>query len=193
MAEYVDPKVVERSLMVAVIGLFILLFAFYPELKQRGLLGKPDSLEASKPKEAEVYYKVTKVTDGDTIHIKAGDTDEKVRLIGINTPEVSAYGGGGQCFGEEAKKGLEDILGGKIVRLETDGSQDLRDSYGRVLAYVYLEDGQMANRKMIASGYAYEYTYLKPYRFQKEFRGLQTFARTSGYGLWATSTCKGMK
>lgn len=191
MAAYVDPKVVERSLMIAIVGLFILLFAFYPELKQKGLLGKPDEAEAQK--QAEIYYKVTKVTDGDTIHVNAGGTDEKVRLIGINTPEVALYGGSSQCFGEEAKRGLDDILGGKIVRLETDPTQDLRDSYGRVLAYVYLEDGQMVNRKMIASGYAYEYTYLKPYRFQKEFKGLQTFAERSGYGLWATSTCKGMK
>jgi micrococcal nuclease len=58
---------------------------------------------------------------------------------------------------------------------------------------VYLEDGEMINRKMVAEGYAYEYTYMTPYRYQKDFRNLQRLAQTSKRGLWADTTCAGSK
>jgi micrococcal nuclease len=140
-----------------------------------------------------VFYKVTKVTDGDTLHVEMDGRDETVRLIGVNTPETVDPRRPVQCFGKEASKRMKELAGGKIVRLEYDQSQNIRDTYDRLLAYVYLEDGQMLNRKMIAEGYAYEYTYLKPYMYQKEFMQLQTLARTSERGLWAKDTCDGSK
>lgn len=139
------------------------------------------------------YYNVTKVTDGDTIHIQMDGKDEKVRLIGINTPETVDPRTSVQCFGKEASTRMKELAEGKIVRLEYDETQDTRDAYDRLLAYVYLEDGQMLNRKMVAEGYAYEYTYLKPYKYQKEFRQLQTLARSSSRGLWSVDTCDGNK
>lgn len=139
------------------------------------------------------YYKVTKVTDGDTLHIEMDGRNEVVRFIGINTPETVDPRRAVQCFGKEASARMKDLAGGQIVRLEYDVSQNTRDAYDRLLAYVYLEDGQMLNRKMIAEGYAYEYTYIKPYKYQKEFRELQTLARTSERGLWAPDTCNGDK
>ena len=152
-------------------------------------LGLPNSSQNT----VGVYYNVTKVTDGDTIHIEMDGRDEKVRLIGINTPETVDPRRTVECFGKEASSRMKELASGKIVRLEYDESQNTRDAYGRLLAYVYLEDGQMLNRKMIAEGYAYEYTYLKPYKYQKEFRDLQSLARTSERGLWAPSTCNGNK
>ncbi len=139
------------------------------------------------------YYEVTKVVDGDTLHININGTDEKVRLIGINTPETVDPRTPVQCFGKEASARMKDLTEGKLVRLEYDESQSVRDVYGRLLAYVYLEDGQMLNRKMVAEGFAYEYTYLTPYKYQKEFRELQTLARTSQRGLWSSNTCAGSK
>ncbi len=139
------------------------------------------------------YYKVTKVTDGDTLHVEIDGVDEKVRLIGINTPETVDPRTTVQCFGKEASARMKELAEGKTVKLEYDDTQSLRDTYGRLLAYVYLEDGEMINRKMIADGYAYEYTYMTPYRYQAEFRDLQNLARTSGRGLWAQSTCDGKK
>jgi micrococcal nuclease len=79
------------------------------------------------------------------------------------------------------------------VYLEFDDTQGTRDTYGRLLAYVYLEDGQMLNRKMIADGYAYEYTYRFPYKYQKEFRELVGFAQRNARGLWSPTTCNGQK
>ena len=98
-----------------------------------------------------------------------------------------------ECYGKEASQRMKEIANGKLVRLEYDESQSTRDAYGRLLAYIYLEDGQMLNRKMIAEGYAYEYTYLTPYRYQKEFRQLQTLAQGAKRGLWADDTCNGSK
>lgn len=150
-------------------------------------------LATTTPNTVGIYYKVTKVTDGDTIRIEMDGRNESVRLIGINTPETVDPRRTVECFGKEASERMKEIVGGKIVRLEYDDSQALRDTYDRLLAYVYLEDGQMLNRKMIAEGYAYEYTYLTPYRYQREFRDLQRLAQSSGRGLWASDTCNGSK
>lgn len=137
------------------------------------------------------YYRVTRVTDGDTLHVHVDGTDEKVRLIGIDAPETVDPRKEVQCFGGEASGMMEDLADDKLVRIEYDDSQGVRDTYGRLLAYVYLEDGQMLNRKMLAEGYAYEYTYMKPYKYQQEFRELQTLAKISGRGLWNPDTCNG--
>jgi micrococcal nuclease len=82
---------------------------------------------------------------------------------------------------------------GETVKLETDDSQDKYDKYGRLLAYVYLLDNQMANRKLVAEGYAYEYTYDAPYKYQEDFKSLQSFAKREARGLWAKDTCNGVK
>lgn len=139
------------------------------------------------------YYKVDRVIDGDTIKVVMGDTIESVRLIGINTPETVDPRRTVECFGKEASTRMKELASGQIVRLEYDDTQGYRDTYNRILAYVYLEDGQMINRKMIAEGYAYEYTYLTPYLHQKEFRQLQNLAKAGSKGLWASDSCNGEK
>ncbi len=139
------------------------------------------------------YYTVTKVTDGDTLHVDIDGVDERVSLIGINTPETVDPRTEVQCFGKEASERMKELADGELVSLEYDDSQSMRDTYGRLLAYVYLEAGQMLNRKMVADGYAYEYTYLTPYVYQSEFRELQNLARTSGRGLWNQTSCDGKK
>jgi len=139
------------------------------------------------------FYNVDHVIDGDTIAIEMPDGVEKVRLIGINTPETVNPNMPAQCFGKEATKKMSDLVSGKIIRLEYDDTQGIRDTYYRLLAYVYLEDGQMVNRKMISEGFAYEYTYIVPYKYQKEFRDLQTLAKENNRGLWSPDTCSGKK
>ncbi len=173
------------------VGAFIILFAFLYDVQTSGIADL--KLPVTAPNTTGIYYTVTKVTDGDTIHIDIDGRDEKVRLIGINTPETVDPRRKVECFGKESSARMKDLVEGKIVRLEYDESQDTRDAYNRILAYVYLEDGEMVNRKMVAEGYAYEYTYMKPYRYQKEFRQLQTLARTSERGLWSSESCGGNK
>ena len=137
-------------------------------------------------------YEVTRIVDGDTIEVIRDGKSVKVRLLGINTPE-SVGDRVHECFGKEASVYASSILKNQIVKLETDDSQDKYDKYGRLLAYVYLLDNQMANRKLIAEGYAYEYTYDAPYKYQEDFRALQSFAKREARGLWARDRCNGEK
>lgn len=172
--------------------IFIIFFLGYVyELDSKGLL--PFGFPKSSPNTVGTFYKVNRVVDGDTLKIEMEGTIETVRLIGINTPETVDKRRTVECFGKEASERLKELASGKIVRLEYDASQNYRDTYDRILAYVYLEDDQMLNRKMIAEGYAYEYTYMTPYLYQAEFRRLQQLAKSSGRGLWSQDTCGGEK
>lgn len=139
----------------------------------------------------KTYYPVAKVVDGDTLDVVIDGKTERLRLIGIDTPEVVDPRKTVQCFGVEASNKAKSLLAGKRVSLEQDTSQGERDKYGRLLAYVFLEDGVNFNEYMIAEGYAHEYTYRIPYKYQVEFKAAQSRARDSQKGLWATSTCNG--
>ncbi len=153
----------------------------------------PDIKIGSTVTQNKEYVTVTRVVDGDTLVLHMNGIDEKVRLIGINTPEIVDPRKKVECFGKEASARMKELAERKTVYVEYDDTQSLRDMYGRLLAYVYLEDGQMLNRKMIAEGYAYEYTYLTPYKYQQEFKDVAMIARTSKRGLWADETCAGKK
>ena len=129
-------------------------------------------------------YLVKNVIDGDTIVISANLQNEKVRLIGIDTPEILDPRRSLECYGEEASNRAKELLVGKKIRMEIDTTQGVRDKYGRLLGYVYLEDGTFFNRYMLEAGYAREYTYSAPYRFQEEFRSAEKRAQREGRGLW---------
>ena len=183
-----SPKSIK---IISIVAAIIIFCAWILEAENRGIFDI--GIATSTQNTVGVYYDVIKITDGDTIHISMDGRDETVRLIGINTPETVDPRRAVECFGKEASVRIKEIASGKIVRLEYDDSQSVRDTYGRLLAYVYLEDGQMINRKMIAEGYAYEYTYLTPYHYQQEFRDLQRLAQSAKRGLWAEETCNGSK
>lgn len=134
-------------------------------------------------------YKILKVVDGDTIDIDLNGLKERVRLIGINTPEVVDPRKPVECFGKEASEKAKSVLSGKSVFIENDGSQQNRDKYDRLLRYIYLEDGTNFNKMMIEEGFAYEYTYDLPYKYQKEFKKAQIMAEGSKKGLWADGVC----
>lgn len=184
MAKDKAPAVAQN---LGLFGLIIILFSIFYQEFDLTFLNTP--AQGGVENTIGTYYEVAKVTDGDTIHVIVDGVDERVRLIGIDTPETVDPRREVQCFGKEATEAMKEYVGGKLVQLEYDESQGTRDTYGRLLAYVYLEDGQMVNRKMIAEGYAYEYTYMKPYKYRQEFRELQTLARTSGRGLWNPNAC----
>ena len=113
--------------------------------------------------------KVINVIDGDTIDIYQNNKVERVRLLGINTPETVDPRKGVECYGPEASQKLKEILTDKIVKIEGDPSQEDKDKYGRLLRYIFLNDENI-NEKMVKEGYAFEYTYNKHlYLYQKEF------------------------
>lgn len=139
---------------------------------------------------SEAYYSVTKVVDGDTIAVDINGKSVTIRLIGLDTPETVDPRKPVQCFGTQASQKAKELLTGKRVRLETDPSQGERDKYGRLLAYVFLEDGTLFNQLMISEGYGHEYTYNLPYKYQKEFKQAENTAREGKKGLWAPEACR---
>ena len=124
------------------------------------------------------YFLVTRAVDGDTIVLANKD---RVRLIGVDTPELHHPRKPVQYYAEEAYRFTQKIVEGKTVRLEYDWQR--RDRYGRLLAYVYLPDGTFLNAELIRQGYGHAYTKY-PFKYLDEFRQLEREARETGTGLW---------
>ena len=137
----------------------------------------------------DLYYQVVKVVDGDTIDIAIDSRTERLRLIGINTPEVVDPRKTVECFGREASANAKKLLAGAEVRIAADPSQDDRDKYGRLLRYVWRRDGLFYNLEAIKDGFAYEYTYKVPYIYQRDFKEAQKYAAENKLGLWAAGAC----
>lgn len=133
-------------------------------------------------KSSSLTFTVTKVVDGDTIDVKINGREEKIRLIGINAPES------GDCFGKEATDKAKELLGSKSVELEADPTQDERDKYHRLLRYVFVQDLNF-EELMVREGFAKEYTYNKPYKYQALFKSAQGEAQNNKRGLWADGAC----
>jgi len=134
---------------------------------------------------------VARVIDGDTVDVTLDRQTVRVRLIGIDTPETVDPRKPIECFGREASAKAHELLDGQIVFLEEDSSQDSVDRYGRALRYVWLSDGRLFNLEMVAQGYAFEYTYDLPYKYQAQFKQAERDAREQQRGLWAPSACNG--
>jgi len=140
-------------------------------------------------KALEKNYKVLNVIDGDTVKIDLNG-GETIRLIGIDTPETVHPTKPVQCFGKEASQKAKDILLDQYVTLELDPSQGQTDKYGRTLGYLFLSNGENVNKMLIEEGYAYEYTYSRPYKYQSEFKLAEQEAKENKKGLWADGVCE---
>ena len=128
-------------------------------------------------------YEVVRVVDGDTFIVNFNGKDERVRLIGIDTPEsVHPNEEKNTEFGEEVSKFSKQMLTGKQVGLEFDVQQ--RDKYGRLLAYAYV-DGQMYNKTLLEKGYAKIATYPPNVKYVDNFTNIQKQARQNKVGLWS--------
>lgn len=134
-------------------------------------------------------YRVLKVVDGDTLAIEMDGKSVSVRLIGLDTPETLDPRKPVQCFGKEASDKAKKLLANASVSIEQDVTQGELDKYGRLLAYIFLEDGTLFNKYMIAEGYGHEYTYNLPYRYQSDFKAAEKEARENKKGLWAHNAC----
>jgi len=126
-------------------------------------------------------FRVTRVLDGDTIALDNGET---VRLIGVDAPEIHHSEIPVQRFGEEAAEFLRRFAEGFECTLEYE-PDNLRDQYGRLLAYVFVE-GRLANAEIVRQGYAYVYTRF-PFQRRAEFIALEREARERQCGLWHLS------
>lgn len=117
------------------------------------------------------WPELIRVIDGDTIEVRLNEKIESVRLIGIDAVEMNEKNKSEIAI--KSKEKLEEILKNKEFRLEKDESQSNRDIYGRLLRYIFLEDGTSVNKEMLIEGMAEEYTFIVPYRYQEEFRGIK--------------------
>lgn len=128
-------------------------------------------------------FSVVRVIDGDTIEIEGG---ERVRYIGIDSPESIGAENGPECFGAEAWAKNQELVGGKMVRLEKDTSE--RDKFGRLLRYVYVGD-VFVNQELVRLGFARAVVYPPDIAHQTLIFDAEKEARDFGSGLW--SACLG--
>lgn len=128
---------------------------------------------------------VVRVVDGDTLVVDADGVDERVRLIGIDTPESVDRNRPVMCFGPEAAAHLAELVpDGTAVRLERD--VEARDRYDRLLAYLYrASDGLFVNMAMVTDGYAEQSTFPPNVEHTAAFTAAERQARTSGAGAWS--------
>lgn len=129
--------------------------------------------------------RVTRVVDGDTIAVQLEGREEKVRLIGIDTPESVRPGTPMQCYARAASSETHRLLDGRRVTLRFDAER--RDRFGRLLGYVY-RDGMFVNAALVERGYARTLTIPPNVAHADELARLATAARRDGRGLW--SACR---
>ena len=136
----------------------------------------------SRPKQIRQRARVVRVIDGDTVDVRIHRRVRRVRLIGIDTPEVY---GGVECGGRKASASLKRLLPrGVRVRLLSDTSQDRSDRYGRALRYVHRR-GRDINRAQVARGLARVYVFNHhPFRRTAAYRKAQRSARAHHRGIW---------
>jgi len=133
---------------------------------------------------AENLYRVQRVDDGDTIVLS---DKRRVRYIGINAPEIEHKWAGKnfqatEPFGDEAKKMNMALVQKKNIRIEQD--EELYDRYGRLLAYIFLEDGIFVNERMLQEGLAYCLVKKPNNKYEKRLLKAQQEAMTAGKGIW---------
>jgi micrococcal nuclease len=135
------------------------------------------------------YYSVAYFTDGDTLSVNMDGHEERVRFIGVDTPETKKPSSPVQCFGHEASDFTKNTIGSQSLRLEADKIGNNRDRYNRLLRYVYLPDGTLLNEKLIQQGYGFAYLSF-PFSKQADFAADQAAAQDARKGLWAVCTPK---
>ena len=131
------------------------------------------------------WYKVSKITDGDTFYVTTSSSEKyKIRLIGIDAPETRNLGVKvrKEYFGTEAKIFVTQLLRNKKVKLTFDVQKT--DRYGRVLAYVYLENGNFLNQYLVEKGYAVVSTFPPNVKYVEVFTKAEKLARNKKLGLW---------
>jgi micrococcal nuclease len=130
---------------------------------------------------------VSKVTDGDTIELSTG---QKIRYIGVNTPETKHPTKGLECFGKEASAKNKELVEGKEVLLTKDVSET--DRYGRLLRFVYVQQASdsalFVNNYLVEQGFAHASSFPPDIAKNDDFNEAQRYAQQNNKGLW--TACK---
>jgi len=129
---------------------------------------------------APTRARIHSVTDGDTVILEGGS---RVRYLGIDAPEVAHEEKPGDPLGDEAARYNRKLVSGRWVRLEFERQR--QDDYGRLLAYVFLEDGTLVNRELVRQGLAYLCPKQRPLRYWDRLLEAQRQAMKEQRGLWS--------
>lgn len=167
----------------AIVASVVVVSHFYPDIYSNAIIN-PIQSRANSPDIHRVIY----VYDGDTIEIETG---EKIRYIGINTPELHTPNSNKECYGEEAADKNRDLVEGRWIRLVKETSNS--DKYGRLLRYVYLIDPLskeelFVNEYLIKEGYAKLMMIAPDTKYSLHFFDLQNSAKGEKRGLWGACT-----
>ncbi len=163
------------KVLMVVVGLLVLITLACGSGGEGGSTGLPTGIDLQ---EAQV----TEIVDGDTIGVTIDGAEYKVRYILVDTPETKKPGTPVQPFGPEATAANRKMVADQTVYLEKDVSEN--DRYGRLLRYVYLEDGRMVNEELLRLGLARVSTFPPDVKYADRFLAVQRQAQETGAGLW---------
>jgi len=132
---------------------------------------------------ADTWDRVKWVIDGDTVVLANG---QKVRYIGINSPELARDGHKAEPYGNAAKRFNASLVDRKSIRLGFD--KERNDQYGRLLAYIFLKDGTFVNAEILSNGYAYLLVHRPNIKHHSEMLQSQRAAMSAKKGIWQSWT-----
>lgn len=164
----------QKNILISAAILFTILAIRHCEEPRRG----DEAISGRLENQSHAFVK--KVIDGDTIELGNG---ERVRYIGIDTPEISHHKKSAEYYGKEAKEFNKRLVFGKSIRLEF--GKEKYDKYRRTLAYVYLEDETFVNEELIKNGYARTMSIKPNTKYASLFKELQNEAKIKRKGMWA--------
>jgi micrococcal nuclease len=168
-----------RPTLLFALGALVTIASACSSATSSGSTGQPGSAAVAPAGSATVV----RVVDGDTIVARVGGHDERVRFIGIDTPETVSPVKPVQCYGKQASDHTKALLPeGTRLRLERDVVA--RDVYGRLLAYVWRSDGLFVNLELARDGYASLLTIPPNVAHVAQFQAAVASARARGLGLW---------
>ena len=183
-----DKKFTWTVIIILIASFFVWTLSIY-------ITSKFDNYEANQEHGASTLniekIELIKVIDWDTVKIKTRENkEENIRMIGLDAPEKSTtrywYS---ECFWKEAANHLTQLLSWiKILEVEHDSTQASTDKYWRILWYLILSWTNL-NKQMIKDWYWFEYTYNLPYKYQKEFKKAENYARSNNLWLRNANTC----
>jgi micrococcal nuclease len=130
--------------------------------------------------------RVVGVVDGDTLRVDVEGETERLRIIGIDAPELRDA----QCLAQESASLMQRLVQSRSVRIAADSTQADRDVYDRILRHVWTLDGRSVGAEMLSAGLATEYTYAADYAGVADYRAAEQDARAAGRGVWG-EVCDG--
>lgn len=178
----------KKSLIASIATAIVLLLSIYIDdvnyNKLKAVIDNKNNVLGSQSVNTnEDNIKVVKITDGDTVVLENG---YKIRLIGIDAPELSHNGNKAECYSNESTDKLSNLILNKYVKLEKDRTDE--DRYKRKLRYIYL-DNTLINEVMVKDGFAKSYPYPPDVKYQDQIELAQKSAKSNSIGMWS-NLCK---